>query len=155
MAQGTGSPAAEILHTATVVLTIVTLTALAALACILITWATAGMVRRRRAHQQATLRSVKSDTQSGLAITADFNGAAFPPELSTRSPSPYTCGLVSQVLACCCDAWVPRLDTRKSQVSREYGRWLCRRPAGPPRLVQAGRSRICIGAAEHRSMLSN
>lgn len=76
MAQDTGSGTAEILHTATVVLTIVTLTALAALACILLTWATAHIVRRRRAHQRSTLRSVKSDTQSGLALTADFNSAA-------------------------------------------------------------------------------
>lgn len=74
MAQDTEPATAEILHTATVVLTIVTLTALAALACILLTWATARIVRRRRAHQQATLRPVESDTQSGLGLPARTGG---------------------------------------------------------------------------------
>lgn len=73
MAQNTGSATTDILHTATVVLTIVTLTALVALTCILLTWATARIVRRRRAHQQATLRRVKSDIQSGLGLPAGFN----------------------------------------------------------------------------------
>jgi len=64
MAQDTGSAAAKILQTAVEVLTIATLTAVAVLACILVTWATARIVRGRRlARQQATPRSVKSDAQ--------------------------------------------------------------------------------------------
>jgi hypothetical protein len=60
MAQDTGSAAAKILQVATEVLTIVTLTALAALACILATWVTVRIVRRRRArHQGLPVRLIK------------------------------------------------------------------------------------------------
>jgi hypothetical protein len=49
-----GHAVAEILHTVTVVLTIVLLTAVAALAAIVVTWATARLIgRRRQVRQQA------------------------------------------------------------------------------------------------------
>ena len=68
MAQGTGSATVKILHIAVEVLTIITLTAVAALAAILVTWATARIIRRRRqAHRQATLHSVTSDAQPHVA----------------------------------------------------------------------------------------
>jgi len=64
MAQATGSVAPTIMHIAAEVLTIVTLTAVAALAAILVTWAAARIVRRRRlAHRQAKLHAVKSDAR--------------------------------------------------------------------------------------------
>jgi hypothetical protein len=55
-----GHAVTEILHTATVVLTILLLTAVAALAAILITWTAAHLIRTRRAHRQAVLRLIPS-----------------------------------------------------------------------------------------------
>ena len=64
MAQGTGSAAVKILQVAAEVLTIVTLTAVAALAAILVTWAAARIVRRHRlARRQGGLRPVRSDAR--------------------------------------------------------------------------------------------
>jgi hypothetical protein len=60
-----GHTVAEILHTVTVVLTVVLLTAVAALAAILVTWATARLIRTRRAHRQAVLRLIPPDVGQG------------------------------------------------------------------------------------------
>jgi hypothetical protein len=115
MAQHAGFAAPGILHTATMVLAIVTLAALGALACILVTWATAVIVRRRRAHQQAILRSVKSDTQSGLVAIADLNNSA--PELSTRLPSPHTWAAQLAALSQPAPCWSP------ARLGPSGGRW--------------------------------
>jgi hypothetical protein len=55
-----GHAVAEILHTATVILTVLLLTAVAALAAILVTWTAARLIRTRQAHRQAVLRLIPS-----------------------------------------------------------------------------------------------
>jgi hypothetical protein len=67
LAQDSGS-AAKILHIAVDVLTIVTLTAIAALVCILVTCVVMRMVRKRWARRRATLYPVSS---AGQLISQD------------------------------------------------------------------------------------
>jgi hypothetical protein len=55
-----GHAVTEILHTATVVLTVLLLTAVAALAAIVVTCAMAHLIRTRRAHRQAVPRLIPS-----------------------------------------------------------------------------------------------
>jgi hypothetical protein len=61
-----GPAMATILHTITVVLTVLLLTAVTVLAAILVTWATVRIVRTRRAHRQAVPRLIPSAGQQEL-----------------------------------------------------------------------------------------
>jgi hypothetical protein len=61
-----GHAVTEILHTITVVLTIMLLTAVAALVAILVTWATARIIGTRRVHRQAVPCLIPSADQREL-----------------------------------------------------------------------------------------
>jgi hypothetical protein len=75
MAQDTGSAPAEILHTATVVLTVLLLSAVAALAAIVVTWTAAHIIRTRRAHRQAVLRLIPPNAGQGAGRGVSEPGA--------------------------------------------------------------------------------
>ena len=73
-----GPIVARILHVVVEVLTIITLTAATALACIVITWLTVRIVRwqlsRRSAHRQTTLRSVPTVARQHIDQANDGPG---------------------------------------------------------------------------------